>query len=143
MLAPLSGELTLQNPTNETVRNGVIKLSDQQSLIGKEDINSFVFYDRNKKISDETLKNRKNNFLGWFPYEITSLSGDITDKQSQRFINSIDFFNLRNQLSNDSFVNPLLPLSSNQTSQRKYILQTPYAHKLKQDFRPQQKTINR
>jgi hypothetical protein len=120
VLAPLSGELTLQNPTNETVKNGVIKLSDQQSLIGKDDINSFVFYDKNKKISDETLKNRKNNFLGWFPYEITSLSGDITDKQSQRFINSIDFFNLRNQLSNDSFVNPLLPLSSNQTSQRKY-----------------------
>lgn len=120
VLAPLSGELTLQTPNNDTVQNGTIKISEQQSLIKKDDINSFVFYDKDKKISDETLKNRKNNFLGWFPYEITSLSGNVEEKQSQRFINTIDFINLRNQISNDSFVNPLLPLSGNETSQRKY-----------------------
>ena len=120
VLAPLSGSLSLETPTNSSVDAGTIKISDQQATITKDDLNSFIFYDKEHNISNETLKNQKNNYIGWYPYEITALSGDVSEGQSQRFINVIDFMNLRNQVSNDNFVNPVLPLSGNQVSQKKY-----------------------
>jgi len=120
VLSPLSASLSLFTPTNTTVGSAVIKISDQQYKITKDDLNSFIFYDKDKKISGETLKNRKNNYIGWFPYETTSLSGNPEENQSQRFINFVDFMSLRNQVSNDNFVNTILPLSGNETSQKKY-----------------------
>jgi hypothetical protein len=120
IVAPLSASLTLETPTNSSCDTGVIKISDQMPLISKDDLNSFIFYDKNHNISNETLKNRKNNYLGWYPYEITALSGNPEEGQSQRFINVLDFMNLRNQVSNDNFVNPTLPLSGNETNQKKY-----------------------
>ena len=120
VLSPLSGSLSLLSPTNSSCDSGVIKISDQMPLITKDDLNSFVFYDKDHNISNETLKNRKNNYLGWYPYEITALSGNPDEGQSQRFINVLDFMNLRNQVSNDNFVNPTLPLSGNKTNQKKY-----------------------
>jgi hypothetical protein len=117
--AGLSG-ISLLSPTNSSCDTGVIKISKQMPLISKDDLNSFVFYDNDHNISNETLKNRKNNYLGWYPYEITALSGNPDEGQSQRFINVLDFMNLRNQVSNDNFVNPTLPLSGNETNQKKY-----------------------
>ena len=120
VLAPLSGSIALQTPTNDTVGAGTVKISEQQPTITKDNLNSFIFYDKEHNISNETLKNQKNNYIGWYPYEITALSGNVSEGQSQRFINVIDFMNLRNQVSNDNFVNPILPLSGNKVSQKKY-----------------------
>lgn len=120
VIAPLSGSIALQTPTNATVGSGTIKISEQQDTITKDNLNSFIFYDKEHNISSDTLKNRKNNFIGWYPYEITALSGNPEEGESQKFINIVDFMNLRNQVSNDNFVNPLLPLSGNETNQKKY-----------------------
>jgi hypothetical protein len=72
--AGLSG-ISLLSPTNSSCDTGVIKISKQMPLISKDEFNSFVFYDNDHNISNETLKNKKNNYLGWYPYEITALSG--------------------------------------------------------------------
>lgn len=68
-----------------------------------ESSNNFVFYLSGNSISDtETLPNQSYNFLFYNNYEDNFLSGD-------KMIGSLNYFNLKNQISNNHNVNKNLP----------------------------------
>ena len=116
IICPNQGTLSACNPnTNISVRS-IIKLNDEIIPINTNNFSNYIFYNYNDNynISNESLSGEKFNFLSYFPYETTVLSGG-----DEKFKNKLKLFNLKNQISNLNNVNSPLPLE-NKTMQRNY-----------------------
>tara|TARA_R110000850_G_scaffold56028_4_gene132248 strand:- start:2568 stop:6248 length:3681 start_codon:yes stop_codon:yes gene_type:complete len=101
-------------------QRGIIKVSLTPEIIDTNNLNNYNLYDFNNDhiISSESLSGRKNNFLSYFPYEVTSLS-TVGAGNIPYYTNNLNFFNLKNQISNKNNVNSLLPFE-NKTAQKRY-----------------------
>ena len=101
-------------------QRGIIKISLTPEIIDTNNLNNYNLYDFDNDhiISNESLSGRKNNFLSYFPYEITALS-TVGAGNIPSYSNELKFFNLKNQISNNNNVNSLLPLQD-KTMQKRY-----------------------
>ena len=111
----VNNNLSANVPTSNTGGTGIIKLSEKNYRANSNNFSNYAFYDfKNDNIlSEDTLSGQKFNFLNYIPYEVTALSSD------NRYYNTLKFFNLKNQISNENNVNSVLPLQ-NSTRQKDY-----------------------
>ena len=102
-------------------RNGLIKVDPQLDITGQEFLDQFVYYDfvNDYKLSDESLSAINYNLLTYFPYNNISLSSFDLSGSDNNFYVDLDFFNLKNQLSNSNIVHSESVLDD-PTHQRKY-----------------------
>ena len=99
--------------TSQVYRDSIIKVSD--NAIDTDYVrssNNFVFYlSGNEVDTTETLADQAYNFIFYNNYEDNYLSGD-------EIVGKLNYFNLKNQISNNNNVNKNLPHSDPQ--QQKY-----------------------
>ena len=101
-------------------QRGIIKLSQSPNIIDTNNLSNYVLYDykNNNTISNDSLTGSKFNFLANHAFEVTNLS-TFGSGNIPVYTNKLDFFNLKNQISNSNNVNSFLPLDE-KTLQRDY-----------------------
>lgn len=111
----------LSTPDIVNSRNGLIKIDQPINKLGNEFLDQYIYYDfdNNYKLSNETLSSVDYNLITYFPYSDISLSGTDLSGSSNNFYVDLDFFNLKNQLSNDNIVYSESNVD-NPTQQRQY-----------------------
>jgi hypothetical protein len=116
IVSPLSGRLYGVSPSIQAINNAFVKIEPQPGfIIENKFTDNFVYYDTTNNVytvSDETLIEQEYNFLVYYPYE--ALTPTTTGFETQ-----MTFFNLRNHISNNAYVNPLLQTDHTQ-NQRLY-----------------------
>jgi hypothetical protein len=113
-------ELSAQPPTRDNLDKAVIKLSSGLNKVSRNNLNNFNFYEvlsGDYNISNTSVSGIKSNLLTYYPYEATTLSGSkITGR---KLFNVLNYFDLKNHISNNNFVNSTLPFDI-PTKQRSY-----------------------
>lgn len=103
-------ELVAADPTRDSIDRGVLKVKDNINKISRDNLNTFNFYEvlsGNYNISNESVPDIKSNLLCYYPYEATTLSG--SKLTGQKLFNVLNYFDLKNHISNNNYVNSVLP----------------------------------
>ena len=85
----------------KTSRDGLIKVGDTLDDFLPHNLDQFVYYDyeNNNKVSNESISGLKYDMISYFPYESITLSGSDLSGTDNNFYTDLDFFNLKNHLS--------------------------------------------
>lgn len=116
IIAPNQGGLSASHPSPTTYNNGVIKLSDNFNAVTDDLLHTYTTYEVNSgkyEISNDSVNDIKSNFMANYAYEVTSLSGD-----SQKLVNVLNIFNLKNEVSHGNYINGELPFKDKSTERR-------------------------
>jgi len=117
IIAPFNGGLSAQIPSSTTYDKSVIRLSDNFNAVTDDLLHTYTTYEVNSgkyEISSDSVTDIKSNFMANYAYEVTSLSGN-----SQKIINVLNIFNLKNEVSHGNYINGELPFK-NKSTERKY-----------------------
>lgn len=116
IIGPHEGSLSAQHPTSTAYDNSVIKLSDNFNSVTDDLLHTFTTYEVNSgkyEISNDSVTDIKSNFMANYAYEVTSLSGS-----SQKLVNILNVFNLKNEVSHGNYINGELPFKDKSTERR-------------------------
>jgi|TARA_R100000482_G_C5132433_1_gene153027 hypothetical protein len=90
----------------KTSRNGLIKVDPAVSLTLPENLDQYIYYDfeDNYKVSDDSLSGINYNMINYYPYSNILLSAVDLSGSNNNFYVDLDFFNLKNHISNHNLI---------------------------------------
>ena len=106
--------------TPSNLKNAILKVNRNLNTVSRNNYNIFNFYEvlsGDYKVSNTSLTGIKSNILSYYPYENTTLSGSRVT--GRKLFNSLNYFDLKNHISNNNFINSTLPFD-NTVKQRSY-----------------------
>ena len=106
----------------KTSRDGLIKVGDTLDDFLPHNLDQFVYYDykNNNKVSNESISGLKYDMVSYFPYESITLSGSDLSGTDNTFYANLDFFNLKNHLSQHNITYNAVSALDDELNQRIY-----------------------